>query len=142
MPSSPPQASQCPLCGRLNSTQRPHCRQCGYRLPWADVLEGTPPPPRVADELPAITQKLEKWGALPKAKCACRFCDEPIEIDARQCPHCLQWLAAPGKEILDPWQAGFRDKDVEKTDVISPRAGCFSVLVVLVAGVVWLVGSV
>lgn len=35
----------------------------------------------------------------------------------------------------DPWQAVLRDKDVEKVNLIGPRAECLSVVLVLMVGV-------
>ena len=135
---------RCPLCAEWNKTTDTNCVRCRYRLPWADELENAPDQrPKVADELPVLTEKLKNLGLLPERVVACRFCNSQIEIDARQCPHCEKWLVASRTELLDPAQPTFRKKDLARTGIEGPRAGCFSQLcwvafaVGLVAQKIW-----
>jgi len=124
----------CPLCGEPNSHSIAYCRRCQYRLPWADVVEGVKDTDRksIADEAPWLDNELRQLGLLPARTLACRYCNEPIEVDAKQCPHCKEWLVSARHDFeIDPWQADFRDKDTERVDMIGPRAGCFSILPLL-----------
>ena len=76
-----------------------------------------------------LIKSLGNGGLLPTRTLACRYCNEPIEVGAKQCPHCKEWLVYVGHDFeIDPWQSDFRDKDTERVDMIGPRAGCFSVL--------------
>ena len=128
----------CPLCGEPNSHARVYCRRCNYRLPWADALEGITDTQRksIMDEAPWLDHELKQWGLLPERTLACRYCNQPIKVDDKQCPHCKEWLVSAQHLFeLDPWQPDYRDKDTERVAMIGPRTGCFSILPLIIVAI-------
>ena len=92
--SEPISKDDCPLCQEPNSHAVAYCHRCNYRLPWADVVEGVAAtePKSLAGETSWLDRELKKWGLLPERTVVCRYCNKPIEVDAKQCPHCKRWL--------------------------------------------------
>lgn len=128
---TPELPGKCPLCGETNSYKVAYCHRCRYRLPWADALEDVQDqePRSLLDETPALDRILRKEGLLPERTLACRFCNERIQVDDRQCPHCAEWLVADNNfSKLDAWAGGHRPKDTAKVDMQSLKAGCFMVV--------------
>jgi len=88
----------------------------------------------IADEAPWLDHELKQWGLLPARTCVCRYCNKPIAADAKQCPHCQEWLVAERSgPYVDPWQPGYRDKDIQRVDMLKPGTGCFSILALMLA---------
>ena len=79
---------------------------------------------RKADEL------LAAKGLLPNESCRCRYCQAPIELDVRECPHCHRSLAPLAlTSYRDPWQLGYDERLTRKVDLMNkPRPGCLAVL--------------
>ncbi len=129
----PDTMDKCPLCGEPNPHTAPECRRCFFRLPWADSLEGLPPREiKRSDTEHAFDAYVKSWGLLPEHTVACRFCNEKIGIDDKQCPHCKKWLVAAFHEFeIDPWQPDYDDRAAKKTGIIGPRGGCVSVILFL-----------
>lgn len=130
----------CPLCGDLNPLDVAYCRRCQYRLPWADAVEGKATrPPQKSKAEQAIQNRLKQEGLLPDRLVVCRYCEQPIEIEAKQCPHCGRWLVHRNHEVeLDPWQTDFDEKATSRVQIIRPRAGCFAIVPLLVFALVWM----
>jgi predicted RNA-binding Zn-ribbon protein involved in translation (DUF1610 family) len=129
---TPKLPAKCPMCGDPSSYEVAYCHRCQYRLPWADVVEGIEDheTESLLDETPALDRFLKKEGLLPERTLACRFCNERIQVDDRQCPHCGEWLIASNNfySKLDAWAGGHRLKDTVKVNMQSLKAGCFTVV--------------
>ncbi len=134
------QLNYCPLCSEPNRTTRVNCHRCGQRLPWAEVAEsGTVRPPV---EVPAGEQKLDnelkRLGFLPDHP-KCRYCNQPIEVYAHQCPHCGRWLGArSGKPALDPWRPDYKGRTSAKFTNFDPAVAIGVLLFVIAGAIVWL----
>jgi hypothetical protein len=129
----------CPLCGEPNSLDSIECRRCNYRLPWADSREGIAQPPVEKSRIEkALDTELKKLGLLPDRTMVCRYCDQPIKVDAKQCPHCQRWLVHRNHDFeMDPWSTNYDDKASRKVDMLQPRASCLSVLCLFAAISLW-----
>jgi hypothetical protein len=126
----------CPVCGESNSTSVAYCRRCSYRLPWADDVEGIDRPSPDGQPYP-FESTLKKTGLLPDRTLSCRYCNEPIPVEAKQCPHCGRWLvAAMNAHKIDPMQRNFRIKDVEKLDILPVKFRLSEALFTMAAGAV------
>jgi hypothetical protein len=84
-----------------------------------------------------LDRALKEAGLLPESALRCRYCEGAIEVGAKQCPHCHLWLVADFPLFdLDPWQHDYDERKTQKVDLIGPRAGCFSVLAIVVIGMI------
>jgi hypothetical protein len=62
------------------------------------------------------------------------------EVDAKQCPHCKLWLISKVSDAgMDPWEHDYDERATKRVNMIGPRAGCFAIFVLEVAGTVTLV---
>jgi len=94
--------SECPMCAEPNYLTVAYCYRCRYRLPWADSLEGIQHASEPSEES-LLDRELKAMGLLPARALACRFCEKPIAVDERQCPHCKRWLDSGTRSFaLDP----------------------------------------
>lgn len=133
---------KCPFCGEPNSQSLAYCRRCNYRLPWADSAENFTDArgelikgdsPHLAEIFPDSRPALPADVPLrkPKRTPCCRFCNKPIEMNMKSCPHCKEWLVLHGPD-MDPWAIGYDARDLEKT-ALKPNQGCFAFCLVLPA---------
>jgi hypothetical protein len=79
-----------------------------------------------------LDRALKESGLLPENALRCRYCEGPIAVDTKQCPHCKLWLVEDFPlSDLDPWQHDYDDRKTRKVDMLGPRAGCFSIFALL-----------
>lgn len=127
---SPKRDAICILCGEPTSFLVAFCPRCGYRLPWANKVEGIEEEKRPGN----VSSK-------PSKTLKCRYCNEPIEVDAKQCPHCEEWLTDVFHvKELDVWEPDYKDKNLARVDTIRPRGGCvtaFPLFLVVMLILLW-----
>ncbi len=126
------------MCGESNSIKVAYCHRCSYRLPWADEVEGIEH--QSIEEQPSFLEReLKEIGLLPDHTLTCRYCNKPIAVGAKQCPHCQRWLMASFSSLkLDPTQKNFRLRDVEKMDIMPIKVNFGEGLKILVGGCAFL----
>jgi hypothetical protein len=129
------------MCGDSNLQTVAYCHRCSYRLPWADEVEGSQSTTekQTLAETSALDKVLKRWGLLPEAVLICRYYNGTIDVDTKQCPHCKEWLVSPAQTAkIDPWSSGYKEKDIDRVDIINLRSGCFSILASILMAVTFL----
>ncbi|HEX8552202.1 MAG TPA: hypothetical protein VF681_11690 [Abditibacteriaceae bacterium] len=122
----------CVLCGETNSIKDAVCHRCGYRLAWADEVEGTVTPRGKLEET-TIDRKLKEMGLLPSRDLKCRHCFEPIDVNSRKCPHCHESLVSLGPaEFFDTSRHDFSPVDSARIRFVAGKRPKPTTLVLLV----------
>jgi ribosomal protein L40E len=84
----------CGLCYHPNPYTQTNCVRCGERLAWAFLIDGRKDSDFDAPLVKFFGRLFGRSNASVKGTAYCRYCEGPIHLDAKVCPHCHEWLVS------------------------------------------------
>ncbi len=97
----------CGNCRESNPYSEINCLRCGTRLAWAFLLDGKKDSDFATPLDTFFNRLFGKIGTSTKREVLCRYCEQPIAVDEKVCPHCQNWLPSSGRTgrasaLVDP----------------------------------------